>query len=88
MREKRARDQYEFFPERFGENIRRYRQKQGITQKSLAYRAGLNRRSISALENGKHEPSASTILRLAGALDVTLEDLLSGSGEIPDRAAL
>jgi len=44
----------------------------------LADHSGLTRESISAIENGRFDPVFTTILRIAAALDLKLEELLKG----------
>ncbi|MBA2468374.1 MAG: helix-turn-helix transcriptional regulator, partial [Chloroflexia bacterium] len=64
--------------ERFGDQLRRYRQEAGITQETLAERSGLSVRCISDLERGvKRRPHPDTIRMLAAALDLAPETLAS-----------
>ena len=66
--------------ERFARNLREHRQRAGISQERLGFRANLHRTEISLLERGAREPRLSTIVRLAQALDVAPADLLDGIG--------
>lgn len=54
----------------FGERLRELRNRRGISQETLAHRAGVNRTSVWTCENGGSDPRLSTILRLARGLDV------------------
>jgi transcriptional regulator with XRE-family HTH domain len=63
---------------RFAVNLRRLREEAGISQEELAFRASIHRTQISLLENGRRMPRVHTLICLAGALDVTPNDLLDG----------
>jgi len=54
----------------FGRVLRRLRLESGLTQEGLGFEADLRRTYISILELGQQQPSLSTILQLAGALNV------------------
>lgn len=61
----------------FGGNLRRLRERAGISQEELATRAGgLHRTEISLLERGEREPRLSTVVLLASALGVKVPTLL------------
>lgn len=60
-----------------GRNLRRLRLALGISQEELAYRAGIDRVYMSELERGRRNPSLLVLTRLAKALGVTLNDLVS-----------
>jgi DNA-binding XRE family transcriptional regulator len=64
--------------ERFGENLLRIRQARKLSQECLAQRAGLHRTKISILENGRRQAGLETVVRLAGALEVSTESLFEG----------
>ncbi|HEY8745325.1 MAG TPA: helix-turn-helix transcriptional regulator [Chloroflexota bacterium] len=56
-------------PSSFAALLRRGRQAAGLSQETLAERAGLSPRAISALENGERRaPHPDTVARLATAL--------------------
>ena len=56
----------------FGNLLRRFRQRAGLTQEELAERADLSARSISDLERGvKHAPQRATVRLLISALGLT-----------------
>ena len=54
----------------FAKNLRQFRTAAGLSQEELAFKAGLDRTYISALERGIYSASIVTIERLANALDV------------------
>jgi transcriptional regulator with XRE-family HTH domain len=54
---------------RFGDMLRRQRLEAGLSQESLAERAGLSARGVSDLERGVNRaPQRETVLRLSEAL--------------------
>jgi transcriptional regulator with XRE-family HTH domain len=55
----------------FGENLKREREKLGLTQVGLAKKAGLNRTHVGYLESGRRSPVLNTIRVLAAALNVS-----------------
>ena len=57
------------------QEVRRLRQARGWNQTELAFHAGLAPSVISQIENGKRSPSASTLEKLAKALNVEVGDL-------------
>ncbi|MBI5668042.1 MAG: helix-turn-helix transcriptional regulator [Chloroflexi bacterium] len=57
---------------RFGERIRKARERLGITQETLAERSGKDQRAISEYENGKRRLSAIDLPVFAKALDVPI----------------
>jgi transcriptional regulator with XRE-family HTH domain len=59
-----------------GMRIRRLREKRGLTQESLAGKTKLSRGFIARLEMGRHDPSLTTLTRLAKALKVRVSELL------------
>jgi len=52
-----------------------------LTQADLAERAGITRASVNAIEGGRMIPSILLALKLARALDVSVDDLFSLSEE-------
>ena len=56
--------------------LRQLRRRLGMTQATLAAKAGVSRGYLSRLEIGQHDPPLSTLLRLAKALRVPVAELL------------
>lgn len=54
----------------FGQVLRRLRKAHGLTQEELAARADIERTFVSFLERGLRQPTLTTILKIAKALDV------------------
>lgn len=72
----------------FGPLLRRYRLAAGLTQESLAERAGLGVRSIQALERAEGRPLRDTAARLAEALELdddARDTFSAAAGPIPRR---
>ncbi len=59
-----------------GANLKRIRTKKGISQGDIARELDVSRGYISTIENGKTNPTLSTIARIAKALGVTNDQLL------------
>ena len=60
-----------------GRNIRKYRNKLGISQDVLSKRANLAFRTIAKIEAGSTpDPRIETVKKIADALGVTLDDLM------------
>jgi transcriptional regulator with XRE-family HTH domain len=62
----------------FAQNLRRHRQRLGLSQEALADRCQLHRTEISLLERAAREPRLATIVKLARALEIAPADLLEG----------
>jgi transcriptional regulator with XRE-family HTH domain len=61
----------------FGTQLRRLREKAGLSQRGLAERAGVSLRSVQNWEQGHRAPRARPLLALARALGVSVEALLT-----------
>lgn len=62
--------------QKLGENLKKIRMQKNITQSSIAKTLGVDRSFVSNIENGKTNPTLSTIANLAKVLDVKTADLL------------
>ena len=60
----------------FGNVLKTYRSKLGISQEELAFRADVDRTFVSRLERGVRQPTITTLIGLATALDVSAADLV------------
>jgi transcriptional regulator with XRE-family HTH domain len=60
-----------------GQNVRRIRQKKGLTQEQFADVSGFAQQYISGLEQGHRNPTVVTLYELATALGVTPIELLT-----------
>ena len=66
-----------------GENITALRKKQGISQQTLADAVFVTRQTISKWEKNLSVPDADALVRLADALDTTVQALLGQTEESP-----
>ena len=63
-----------------GKRIREWRLKRELSQAEVAREASITQASLSNYENGKRDLPLSTLVGVAGALNVSLGDLL----DLPD----
>lgn len=63
-----------------GQRIREWRLRRELSQAEVARVAGITQASLSNYENGKRDLPLTTLLGVAGALNVSVGDLL----ELPD----
>lgn len=73
-------------PVRFGKEIRRRRVALGLTLEQLAERSGLTPNYIGTVENGRRDPSLSTIGALARGLGISAGELLGGVADLSPQA--
>jgi transcriptional regulator with XRE-family HTH domain len=66
--------------EALGELIRKQRQQAELTLRDLAERANVSNPYLSQIERGLHEPSVRVLKAIAGALNVSAEQLLVQAG--------
>ncbi len=57
-------------------NLRKFRDLRGLTQAQMGARSAIGAASISHFETGQRTPTLQTIVKLADALDVTVDALL------------
>lgn len=69
-----------------GKRIREERQRARLTQERLAELAGCNETYIGQIERGEKDPSLNIVVRIANALGVTVDFLLSDHVKV-DRAS-
>ncbi len=60
----------------FGRVLRQLRWEAGLTQEQLGFEADLRRTYVSILELGVQQPSLTTILKLAKALNLTAQEIV------------
>jgi transcriptional regulator with XRE-family HTH domain len=73
-----SRDIRPVLAERFASNVRRLRASAEVSQEELAFRADVHRTQVSLIEAGERLPRLETLVKLAGALGVTTNDLVEG----------
>jgi transcriptional regulator with XRE-family HTH domain len=59
-----------------GRNVKRLRQKRGLTQEQFAELSGFSQQYISSLEHGQRNPTIITLYELSVALGVGHVDLV------------
>lgn len=59
-------------------NLRRIRKRAGVTQQEVADLAGINRVDYAKFETAKRLATIPTLLKIAVALNVTMDELLKG----------
>ena len=60
----------------FAIKVRSFRKSRGLSQAHLAENAGLDRKTISRIENSRYSPSLASLFAIADALDVEPKELL------------
>lgn len=58
-----------------GKTVRTLREQKGMTQNELAHAVGIKQAMISHIEVGERHPSFQVALRIAAALNVSVNDL-------------
>ena len=64
--------------DQFADNLRRCRKRAGLSQEEAAVRASLHRTAIGQLERAERVARIDTLVKLAGALEASLAELLEG----------
>jgi len=59
--------------ESFGAKLQQLRKQKRLTQEELAAKAGLSRKKINMIENGRSNPGLDILNRIADALESTVE---------------
>jgi transcriptional regulator with XRE-family HTH domain len=77
-------------------NVRQLREQRGLTQAQMAKRAGIPRATWAHLESGEANPTLTVLSRVATALALSVEELISAprstarhyvAGSLPERRA-
>ena len=63
-------------PKKLGENLRKLRLKNDMSQGDLATALNVDRAYISNIENGRMNPTLSTLEKIANALGISSSELL------------
>lgn len=61
---------------KLGENLKRLRLKKKLSQGDLSENLGVDRAYISNIENGRMNPTLSTLEKIAGSLGISSSELL------------
>jgi len=65
----------------FGKVLKRLRKERGFTQERLAQESGYHTTYISQIECGKKNPTLPTLFRIAEALEILPEDIITSTRE-------
>jgi len=65
--------------EAMGKRVKKYREKNNMTQSDLAHAVHMSNTTISHIEVGSGKPETNTLVKIANALGVTLDMLLCDS---------
>lgn len=65
-----------------GSKVRRLRKSQGLSQQQLGEKAGFDYRYVGFIEQARVNPTIKTLEKVAGALNITVAELLPTSDEI------
>lgn len=60
-----------------GENIKKYRKSNGMTQQKLADAANISRSYLGDIENNRYNPSIETIKNIVSILGITMDEFFS-----------
>src|SRR3954466_16130694 len=63
--------------------LRRPRRGGGLSQATLAERAGISRQAVGAIEAGRHRPSVDAAMALASAVGRSVEELFAAPATRP-----
>lgn len=63
--------------EKFGKRVRELRNKKGVSQEALAFKAGIDRTYMTSVENGRRNISIQNIEKIVRALGVSMADFFS-----------
>ena len=61
---------------KLGENMKKIRLAKGMTQGDICRKLEVDRAYISNIENGRMNPTLSTLEKIAGALEVSIKELV------------
>ena len=64
------------FGEALGQAVRERRKELNLSQEALSFKAGYHVTYVSQIERGVKSPTVRTMLIMAGALEITLSELM------------
>lgn len=71
-----------------GQNLKRIRVAQAVSQEQLAFDAGVDRSYLGGIERGEENPSVDTLEKVARILNIELIDLFRPTGDDGDMPGL
>ena len=63
---------------RFAANVKRLREKRGLTMEEAAWSVGMHHTAWGRIESGERKPTLATVFKLAHALEVPPAELFAG----------
>ena len=72
--------------EAFGIVLRQHRLRLSLSQEELAIRSNVDRTFISHIERGKHQPTITTIFKLAQQLNLTPSQMIREAEDLLAKA--
>ena len=63
---------------RIGENLRKAREKRGLSQEELAFEAGVHRTYVGGVERAEYNVTVLTLRRFVKALGIPIQEVLRG----------
>lgn len=73
---------------KIGDQIKKFRKSRGLSQIDLGKRLGVTQQVITNWERNLREPALETLLKIAGAFDITLEQLVGQkTADIEDQTS-
>ncbi|TXD72822.1 helix-turn-helix domain-containing protein [Aequorivita antarctica] len=73
---------------KIGDNIKRIREVKGLSQKEVITAIGMGAAQYSRIENGKTDPSISTVEKIAKALGISMAELFTGVEDLKEVHSL
>lgn len=65
--------------------IKKCREKMGLTQGQLAEKCGVSRQAVNSWENGTYVPDITILIELSNIFNVSLDFLIKGEGLYEDK---
>jgi len=65
------------FLKEFGKHLQKLREAKGLTTRQFAYEADISHSSVGRLEAGLSNPTLTTLIKIADALEIDLNILVS-----------
>ena len=72
-KEKRKREEFQI---RFGEHLKKFREKKGVSGAELARRCYMDKPNITRIEKGRINPSLYILQKICDALEIDMHELL------------
>ena len=70
-----------------GQNVKKRRERKNISQEKLAEKIRVTKNTISDIETGQKFARATTLIKLANALETDVYELLKPDNVLPDKAS-